>query len=289
MMQDKVVMVTGATNGIGEVTALELARMGAEVIVVSRSQQKCDDTVARIKAETGNQNVHAMAADLSLMAEVRRLAEDFKARFGRLDVLVNNAGAYFSQRQVTQEGNEMTFALNHLNYFLLTHLLLDLLKATAETHGEARIVNVSSGAHRGGRMNFDDLQRERRYVSFQVYGESKLMNVYFTYELARRLEGTKVTANVLHPGFVRTGFGRNNAGFLPKVLGALQQFFAITPEKGAQTNIYLASSPEVKGMSGLYWQHSKAVASSEASYDEDAAKTLWDISERLTGIEQIAH
>jgi retinol dehydrogenase-12 len=285
IMQGKVVMVTGATNGIGEITALELARMGATVVVVSRNEQKCRATVERIQTETGNEHVTYMQADLSLMADVRQLADTFKSQYERLDVLVNNAGAYFSERKLTSEGNEMTLALNHLNYFLLTHLLLDTLKTTSEQYGEARIINVSSGAHRGGGMSFNDLQREKGYAGFKVYAESKLMNIYFTYELARRLKNTQVTANVLHPGFVQTGFAHNNDSFLTTLLKGIQKIFAISPEEGAETNIYLASSPDVKGITGKYWEKSKAVSSSKASYDEEAAKILWEKSEALVGLQ----
>ncbi|MEL6402909.1 MAG: SDR family oxidoreductase [Chloroflexota bacterium] len=284
-MQDKVVMVTGATNGIGEITALELARQGATVVVVGRTLSKLEDTVARIKSETGNQNISYIQADLSSMAEVRNAAEQFLAQFERLDVLVNNAGAYFAERKTTADGYEMTLALNHLNYFLLTDLLLDTIKQTAETQGEARIVNVSSDAHQAARIKFDDIQATN-YSSFGRYGESKLMNIMFTYALARRLEGTKVSTNALHPGLVETGFGKNNGGMSKFFISILSKFFGKSPEEGAETNIYLAASPEAKGITGKYWADKQQKQSNKASYDVDAQERLWSISEELVGIAQ---
>jgi NAD(P)-dependent dehydrogenase (short-subunit alcohol dehydrogenase family) len=210
---------------------------------------------------------------------VRRLADDFKSHFSRLDVLVNNAGAVFLTRHESADEIEMTFGLNHLNYFLLTNLLLDMLIASAP----ARVVNVSSGAHNGARLNFDDLENKRGYNGMRAYGQSKLANLLFTYELARRLEGKGVTANALHPGFVASNFAKNNLGIL-KPLMSLIQLGAISPEEGAQTSIYLASSPEVAGVTGKYFVKKKAVTSSTASYDEETARRLWDISARLTGL-----
>ena len=278
-MKGKTVLITGGTNGIGKVTAQELAKMGAEVVIIGRSAEKTKATVATIKEQSGNNAVGSIVADLSSLAEVRRAAAEFKAQHQRLDVLVNNAGAVFASRQETVDGYELTFALNHLAYFLLTNLLLDTLKASAP----ARIVNVSSDAHRGAKLNFDDLQHTRSYGmgGFSVYSDSKLANILFTYELARRLEGTGVTANALHPGFVATGFGRNNKGLMNLIMGVITRF-ALSEQQGAQTSIYLASSPEVEGVSGQYFEESKAVQSSPESYDEAAQKRLWQISEELT-------
>ncbi len=207
-MAGKVCLITGATGGIGLITAQVLAAQGARLVLVSRSVQKCEATVAQIKASTGNDQISFIAGDLSLMAQVRQVAEQFLAQNDRLDVLINNAGAVFSSRQVTAEGYEMTMALNHLNYFYLTQLLQDVLLASAP----ARIVNVSSDAHKGGSIKFDDLMSEKKYSAFGVYSMSKLANVMFTYELARRLEDSGVTANALHPGFVASNFGRSNGG-----------------------------------------------------------------------------
>jgi NAD(P)-dependent dehydrogenase (short-subunit alcohol dehydrogenase family) len=284
VMQDKVVIVTGATQGIGVVTALELARMGAEVVLVSRSQQKLEDTVSRIQAETDNEKVSYIQADLSSMADVRQAAHMFLSKYKRLDVLVNNAGAVFNSRQESADGYEMTLALNHLNYYLLTNLLLDALKQTAAQYGEARVVNVSSGAHVAGKINFDDFQIQKNYSGWVAYSNSKLMNVMFTYELARRLEGTGVTANVLHPGFVNTGFGANNTGWFARVMSIVQGIAGKSPQEGAATNIYLAAAPEVKGITGKYWEKKKPLKSNKASYDVDVQNRLWEVSAQLTGL-----
>jgi NAD(P)-dependent dehydrogenase (short-subunit alcohol dehydrogenase family) len=214
-----------------------------------------------------------------VQAEVRKLADAFRERYQRLDVLVNNAGAIFMSRQVSRDGLEMTFALNHLGYFLLTNLLLDLLIASAP----ARVVNVSSGAHLGGKINFADLQLERSYTGFGAYSQSKLANVLFTYELARRLQGTGVTVNALHPGFVATNFGRSNGGLFDPLFRLIQRFGALTPEKGAETTVYLAVSPEVEGVTGKYFANCKPAASSALSNDETTARRLWEVSEQLTG------
>ncbi|MGB1289178.1 MAG: SDR family oxidoreductase [Aggregatilineales bacterium] len=271
-------------------SALELAKMGATIIVISRNETKCQNTVDRIKRETGNENVDYFAADLSLMSEIRNLVEVFKAKYSELHVLLNNAGGIFSEQQLTDEGYEMTFALNHLNYFLLTHLLLDTIKVTAATAGEARIVNVSSGAHNFVRdgIRFDDLQRSKDYGNFRVYSETKLMNIMFTKALARRLDGTNITINALHPGFVNTGFGHNNDGLLMKVFQLITPFVSISAEQGAETNIYLASSREVKGVSGEYFDKKEVAKSNAASHDVEAQERLWQISEELTGIAEPA-
>lgn len=281
-MQGKVILVTGATNGIGLEAARVLARMGAHVAIVGRNPQKTRDAAATLTQETGG-DVTPLIGDLSVLAGVHQVAEAFKTQFDRLDVLLNNAGAVFNTYQRTADGYEMTFALNHLNYFLLTHLLLDMLKASAP----ARIVNVSSDAHRVGKMDFDNLQAEKRFGGFRAYGMSKLANVMFTYELARRLEGTGITVNALHPGFVRSGFGHNTQGLMGRLM-PLIQIGAITVEKGAETSVYLASSPEVEGVTGKYFVKSKPVASSKASYNEADWRRLWEVSEKLTGVQTTA-
>lgn len=279
-MQGKICLITGATGGIGVETALGLAKQGAQVIIAGRSAEKIAAAARRIEAESGAA-VQTLTADLSSQAEVRRLAAEFSQRWDRLDVLVNNAGAIFVNRRETVDGLEMTFALNHLNYFLLTHLLLDCLKAA----GSARIVNVSSGAHLGGKINFDDLQLQRGYSSWKAYSQSKLANVLFTYELARKLAGSGITANALHPGFVATNFGRSNGGLF-NPLFRLTQVFAITPEAGARTSIYLASSPEVAGVTGKYFDRCRPVRSSPLSYNEETARRLWQVSLQLTGLQE---
>ena len=276
-IKGKTVLVTGGTNGLGLVTARELARMGAQVTILSRNAEKCAAVAEAIKAETGNP-VEFIAADLSTLAGIRQSAATFKQRHTHLHVLVNDAGAMFTRRFLTADGYEMTFALNHLNYFLLTNLLLDLLKASAP----ARIVNVSSGAHVRALLDFDNLQGEKHFAAMQAYGQSKLANVLFTYELARRLEGTGVTVNALHPGFIATGFARNNGVFFNfgmKLIG----LFIRKPDQGAQTSIYLASSPEVERVSGKYFFDCKAVDSSPCSHDQALAEKLWQVSLELTG------
>ena len=280
-MKDKLVLVTGATNGIGKVSAQALAAQGARVIVVSRNAQKCDATVAEIKQATGNANVEAMPADLSSLQAVRDLARRFLDRYDRLDVLLNNAGAIYTARTLSVDGIELTWALDHLSYFLLTNLLLGALKAAPA----ARVVNVSSNAHQLTRngINFDDVQIERGYTGMGAYSQAKLANVMFTYALARRLQGTAMTANALHPGVVSTGFGQNNTG----AWGALWKFvgrFTMNPEQGAQTSIYLASSPDVVGVTGKYFDNKKAVRSSTASHDEAAQERLWQLSEKMVGM-----
>lgn len=281
-MTDKLVLVTGATGGIGYIAARELARKGARVVIVGRNPEKTAAAVEQIKAATGNPAVEYLLADLSLKAEVRRVAAEFKQRYDRLDVLLNNAGGYFSQRQVTADGLEYTFALNHMNYFLLTTSLLDVLQAT----GKARVVNVSSGAHMMARLDFSDLQNEQHYSGWQVYSKSKLMNVYFTYEMARRINHG-LTVNALHPGFVATNFGLNNRGLINVGVKLSQKLFAIPPEKGAETSIYLASSPEVEGVSGKYFAHCREIRSSPVSYELEPARRLWEISEEIaSGIQQ---
>lgn len=275
-IKDKTVLVTGATNGIGKVTALRLAEQGAHVVIVSRSAQKCAAVSEEIRTQSGNARVEWIAADLATLAGVEEAAAEFRARHQQLHVLINNAGGVFVDRIETADGYEMTFALNHLSYFRLTQLLQDLLIASAP----ARIVNVSSDAHYGGSMNFDDLMGVKKYSSWAAYSQSKLANVLFTYALARRLEGTGVTANALHPGFVATGFGRNNGGLMGMVM-PLVQLFAIKPEKGAETSVFLATSPTVTGVSGKYFASCKPKESSKASYDVTAQDRLWSISEQL--------
>jgi retinol dehydrogenase-12 len=278
-MAEKVCLVTGASDGIGKVAAGALARMGATVVLVGRNQAKTSAVVDEIKKQTGNQRVEYLLADLSDQAQVRRLAESFQQHHDQLDVLINNAGAIFLSRQVSADDYEMTFALNHLAYFLLTNLLLDLIKASAP----ARIVNTSSAAHHGARLDFDNLQNERGYSGFSVYGQTKLANLYFTYELARRLEGSQVTANALHPGFVATSFGKNN-GSVPGFFFSMSHIAAISPEEGAETIVYLATSPEVEGVSGKYFYKKKVEHSSQISYDQDIARRLWQVSLNLTGL-----
>jgi NAD(P)-dependent dehydrogenase (short-subunit alcohol dehydrogenase family) len=260
-------------------TARALAKMGAKVVIVGRSQSKTESVVAELKQSTDAEHIDYILADLSLMAQVRKVAETFKSRYDRLDVLVNNAGAVFFKKEITSEGIEMTFALNHLNYFLLTNLLLDVLIDSAP----ARVVNVSSEAHRVG-INFDNLQGEKRFQGFQIYGQSKFMNILFTKELARRLEGKGVTANALHPGFVGSGFAHNNRGVVSMALRLVRPFI-LTPEKGAKSSIYLASSPEVANVTGKYFnEKAQMVNPIPAAENREYQRRLWEISEQITGI-----
>jgi NAD(P)-dependent dehydrogenase (short-subunit alcohol dehydrogenase family) len=276
-MNGKICLITGATNGIGKATALALAQMGATVVIVGRNPAKCAAVVSEIKHISGNDAVEALTGDLSIMTEVRQVAEQFESKYQQLHVLVNNAGGAFAKREVTSEGFERTFALNHLNYFLLTNLLLDTLKASAP----ARIVNVSSDSHKGAHLDFDDLQSEQGNFVFNAYGRTKLAVVVFSYELARRLSGTGVTANVLHPGLVRTGFA-SNMGTLPSVaINFFMRFVGLTPEQGAQTSVYLATSPAVEEVTGKYWEKRKAVPSGRNSYNETTWARLWEVSEKM--------
>ncbi len=278
-MEGKTCLVTGANRGIGRETALGLARMGATVVMACRDQRHSEAAQADIVARSGNKSVHLMIADFSSQRSIRRLAQEFKQRYQHLHVLVNNAGVNSRQRTVTEDDIETTFAVNHLGYFLLTNLLLNMLKASAP----ARIVNVASQIHWRATLNFDDLQSERQYSSLPVYGQSKLANILFTYELARRLDGTGVTVNCLHPGVVKTNLLRRYFdSFWMRPLYAVMKPFLTTPEDGAQTSIYLASSPDVEGVTGKYFINRKEANSSPESYDETAARRLWDMSAHMT-------
>lgn len=279
-LMGKTILVTGGTSGIGRVSAQSLAAMGADVVIVGRDAAKAQAAVAQIQSATGSQRVSSLLADLSSMADVRKLAETFQERYPRLDVLLNNAGAVFFRRQLTVDGYERTFALNHLAPFLLTHLLLERLKADAP----ARVVTVASIAHRGQRLHLDDVARTKhRYSAFSVYGESKLANIMFTYALARRLQGSGVTANTLHPGVVASEFAKNN-GVASRIAMTLFRPFQISEAKGALTSVYLASSPEVAEVSGQYYDKCRPVKSSAVSYDVAAQEALWALSERMTGL-----
>jgi len=276
MNQKPICLITGATSGIGEVTARELARRGMHVIIVGRSAERVAATVARIKQATGVE-VETLIADLSSQAGVRSVAEAFLQRHQRLDVLINNAGGFFASRQVSADGIELTWALNHMSYFLLTNLLIDTLRASAP----ARVINVSSDAHRSGVMRWDDLQFTRGYNGWAAYAQSKLANILFSNELARRLEGTGVTSNALHPGFVATRFAHNNGIIWGGLMALMQRLFAVTPEEGAQTSIYLATAPEGAAISGRYFVKSRETPPAPQAQDMAAAARLWEISERM--------
>ena len=268
-MIGKICLVTGATDGIGKVTARVLAERGATVIGVGRDQKKIDAKLAEVGDTSGS--LEFLKADLSSLAQIRALAAEFKRKYDHLHMLVNNAGALFSSYRESVDGIEMTFALNHLSYFLLTNLLLDTITASAP----ARIINVSSDAHEGSTINFDDLGHRRHYDGWASYGASKLANILFTYELARRLEGTGVTVNAVHPGFVHTNF-QEAAG--------LTMHGPLTPEEGADTQIWLATSNDVEGVTGKFFVRRRDTRSSKVSYDERIARRLWDVSAEMVGL-----
>lgn len=278
-MAGKICMVTGANDGIGKATALGLANLGATVVMVCRSREQGEAALAEIKQKSGSDYVSLLLADLASQDSIRDLAENFKAQHGALHVLINNAGIISRQRLVTVDGLETQFAVNHLAPFLLTNLLLDVLKSSAP----ARIVTVASDMHRGANIDFDDLQSERSYGPTQVYSKTKLANVLFTYELARRLQGTKVAANCLHPGMVATKLLADAIG-IPRALMSRTRLMGSSPEKGAKTSIYLATSPALEGVSGKYFIKQKAVESAKVSYDDSLASRLWKVSAELTGL-----
>jgi NAD(P)-dependent dehydrogenase (short-subunit alcohol dehydrogenase family) len=278
-MLGRTVLVTGASGGIGRATAEGLSSLGARVGVVGRDPGRTERAAAEIARATGG-TVDVFVADMSTQAEVRRLAAEVLASYPRLDVLVNNVGGYWAHRHTTVDGLEHTFALNHLAPFLLTELLLDRLRASAP----ARVVTVSSGAQSMGRIDFDDLQGAEQYDGQKAYNQSKLANVLFTYELARRLEGSGVTANVLHPGVVRTAFGQEDPVRWMRLLLPLVRPFLKTPEQGAATPVHLASARELAGVTGTYFANKRPRKSSPRSYDEDAARRLWVMSAQLVGL-----
>ncbi|MEU1839511.1 SDR family NAD(P)-dependent oxidoreductase [Micromonospora chersina] len=280
LMAGRTVLITGGTGGIGRATAEGLARLGARVAITGRDLARAQAVAAQIAAAAGNPAVDAYAGDLSSQAEVRRLAGEVLAAYPRVDVLVNNVGGYWAHRHVTADGLERTFALNHLAPFLLTNLLLGRLIASAP----ARVVTVSSGAQAMGRIDFDDLQGQRRYSGQRAYNQSKLANVMFTYELARRLAGVGVTATVLHPGVVRTAFGAEDQSAFFSLMSTVVRPFMKTPAQGAETPIHLASSPEVEGVTGQYYADRRPRRSGKTSYDTTVAARLWQVSAELTGL-----
>ena len=279
-LTDKVVLITGGNAGIGKETAIALASMGAQVTITARDPARGAAALDEIRTRSGRDDAEVMALDLARLASVREFAGEFAARHERLDVLVNNAGLVLSSRQETVDGYEMTFQVNHLGPFLLTQLLRDQLVAG----DAARVVNVASDAHKSARrgLDFDDLQSSRRYRSFSVYGKTKLANILFTRELARRWDDTGVTANAVHPGFVASSFGRDgDTGRLGALVFPLLKPFALTPEQGAQTQVYVASAAELAGITGGYWVKSAPATPSTAAQDDAAAARLWEISEQL--------
>jgi NAD(P)-dependent dehydrogenase (short-subunit alcohol dehydrogenase family) len=279
-MQGKVVVITGATSGIGQVAAEKLARLGARIVMVARDRSRGDAAMARLRDVTTGASHSIHYADLSRIAEVKRAAAEIAAAEPRIDVLINNAGAMFSQRQLTEDGLELTFATNHMSYFVMTHGLRERLLAS-----DARVINTSSAAHRNARLDFNDLQIANGFSGFSAYSRSKLCNILFTRELARRFArlNPNVTANSLHPGFVATRFGDQSGGRLSSVFRFLK-LFAISPEKGAKTIVYLASSDEVSTISGRYFYKCRPETPTPAAQDDEAARRLWQETARLTGI-----
>lgn len=279
-MRGKICMITGANAGIGKATAVGLAKMAATVVMVCRSQERGEKALANIKQKSGNDSVHLLLADLSSQAQIRQLVNDFKAQFSKLHVLINNAATVPKKREATEDRIEMQFAVNHLAPFLLTNLLMEILIDSAPS----RIITVASEAHHGATINFDDLQSEKSYHPGKVYSMTKLSNILFTYELARRLVGIGVTANCLHPGVIATNLLADYMG-VPRPLRKVSSMIGASPEKGAETPIYLASSPEVKNVSGGYFIKKQQTDSSPESYNEQTAKKLWQESMELTGLD----
>ncbi len=278
-MQNKICVITGATDGIGKEAAYSLARQGARLLIHGRDPDKGARALAQIKARSGNPQIEFLQADFGSLADVRRLAAALMERTPHIDVLINNAGAMFVNRAVSKDGYELTFAVNHLAPFLLTHLLLDTLKSGSQV----RIVTTASQAHRGAALDFDDLQAVRKYSAMGAYGRSKLANILFTRALAQRLEGSSVTATCLHPGFVRTSIVRN-MGVIPRSVFGLMSPFIRSPQKGAQTLVYLATSGAVQGASGGYYFDCQLTHPSPAAQDDAVAERLWQVSAKLVGI-----
>lgn len=277
-MQGKTVVITGATSGIGEVAACQLAQAGARIVLIARDRARATQTLQRLESIAPGRNHTAHYANLSRLTEMKRVAEAIAASEAQIDVLMNNAGALFATRQVTGDALELTFATNHIAYFVVTQLLLERIKATPG----ARIVCTASDAHKRAKLDFTDLTLEKGFSGFAMYSRSKLMNILFTRELARRLEGTGVTANCLHPGFVNTRFGEGGGGLMSLALKGAKKF-ALTPQEGAKTLVYLATSTDVAGVSGKYFHDCKPVAPTlEAQSDADARR-LWEVSARLAG------
>jgi NAD(P)-dependent dehydrogenase (short-subunit alcohol dehydrogenase family) len=284
-LRGKIVMVTGASSGIGKETALGLAKAGASVVMVCRNQARGIKAQNWIKQHSGNEQVELLLADFSSLAEVRQLATHFLQRYQQLHILVNNAGGIFGQHRLSVDGFEMTFAVNHLASFLLTNLLLDTLKASEP----ARIINVSSIAQAGGFINLDDLQATQKYRMMDAYSQSKLANVLFTYALARRLERSEVTVNCLHPGIVATNIWSQPLPAFLRPLGNISRFFGISSAKGAQTPLYLATSAQVEGVSGKYFFECKEQPTAQISYDLVVQERLWEISEELTNMPKVQY
>ena len=279
-MQCKTVLITGANSGIGYASSMDLAQLGARVLMHARDVEKGNIAREKIIKQSGNMDIDLFFCDLADLEEVRKMADNIKLKYPHIDVLLNNAGIMTKERKETVQGFEYQFGVNHLSHFLLTHLLIDKIRKSPE----GRIINVSSGAHFAGKIHFDDINLTRKYSNFRAYAQSKLANVLFTNELCHHLHSEGITSNSLHPGVVATRFNHSrdseNSNFLMKLAGN----FMLSPEKGA--SVYLASSPEVETKSGQYFKNKKPVSSSKASYDLDSAKKLWDLSLEMTGLDK---
>ncbi len=275
-MEGKLCLITGATDGIGKETAKCLAGFNERLILVGRDQSKGESVRNELMVQTGNDQIDIMTADLSNMNAIQNLSAEIHKKYNKLNVLINNAGAFFSKREITDDGFEKTFALNHLGYFLLTKLLLDLIKKGKNP----RIINVASGAHIGATLDFDNLQGKNDYSGWAAYKRSKLMNIMFTYKLAELLKDTPITVNTLHPGFVRTRFGDNNTGIVGIGLNLAKKIGAISIKKGAETSVFLATSPTVKGVSGKYFVKCKPEKSSSLSYNKSDIDRLWRTTDK---------
>ncbi len=277
-MKGKTVVITGGTSGIGEIAVEQLAQMGARIVLIARDKSRGEATLAQLRERAPSLAHTVHYADLTRIPEMKRVAAQIAESEPRIDVLINNAGAMFGSRQLTGDGLEYTFALNHMAYFVVTEGLRERLQASAP----ARIINTSSAAHRGARLDFDDLQLVKDFSAMKAYSRSKLCNILFTRELARRLHGTGVTANCLHPGFVATRFGDQSGGLISRFIG-LAKLFAISPGKGAETLVYLASSPDVAETTGAYFYKCRPITPSQAALDDRAAMLLWERGEALAG------
>jgi NAD(P)-dependent dehydrogenase (short-subunit alcohol dehydrogenase family) len=275
-----VVLITGGNSGMGKATAIELVKQGAKVVILCRNKERGEKALSEIKTESKNDNVELMLCDLGELNSIRKFVVDFKKKYSKLNILINNAGVILPKRHETKDGFELQFGVNHLGHFLLTNLLLDLLVSSAPS----RIINVASGAHKVGKIHFQDINLKNNFNLIRAYSQAKLANVLFTYELSERLKGTGVTANCLHPGAVATQMGINRkTGFGTLITKVLKPFFQ-SPEEGAATSIYLATSQEVSNVSGKYFYRKKPVSSSKLSYDRETAKKLWQISENMTRV-----
>ncbi|MFW9971632.1 MAG: SDR family oxidoreductase [Candidatus Odinarchaeota archaeon] len=275
-LSNRTCIISGANSGIGKATAFGLAKMGASIVMLCRNEEKGNNALKEIKDNTGNQSIELMIADLQDYDSIKLFAQNYKSTHDKLHILINNAGIMKKKRETNNRGHETTFATNHLGHFLLTNLLVEMLQSSAP----ARIINVSSGSHKRGKLDFNDLMLEQKYGRFKAYNNTKLANILFTYELARRLEDSGVTVNAVHPGAARTNFGREFSERTRKFLKHFKRF-TISAEEAAKTSIFLASSPEVENISGKYWIKCKQVKSSKYSYNTSIQKRLWDVSKEL--------